>query len=108
MRLTTPHPLSHKGNANMPKYMHDCLLMALARLDPTHPGFNASREVRKAMENINLRCYLDSWVLPLLRCADQQPGSEWTRAYAASDAAYVRAKMAAAQRTQPTAEDAAP
>ena len=42
---------------------------ALQRLDPKAPGFAASDTVRDALQELHLRVYLETWVLPHLRYA---------------------------------------
>lgn len=69
------------------QYQRDALTVLRARLDPTDPGFNASDEVRKALEIARL--YLGSHVLPLI---DVTAGGGYynQRNYVAREANYVR------------------
>ena len=39
---------------------------ALSRLEPDHPKFTASEQVREALSDPNLRRYLETWVIPQL------------------------------------------
>lgn len=78
----------------MPKltdYQRDALLMLRARLDPTHPGFSASEEVRKALApdgiDNGVALYIRSWVLPLLDVVAGE--DDWYREAVGRDAARV-------------------
>lgn len=97
--------------ANLSKYQRDCLLVILARLDPSHPGFQASAEIKVALESstgsaipipdnrappfntLMMAPYMWSWVYPLIVGAlygEVYPGH---REYVANDAGQVRAKL---------------
>jgi len=78
-------------------YQTDALLVLRARLDPTHPGFNASDDIADAL-NV-ARYYLDSWVFPYLDVIAGE--NKYSREYLAQDADYVRIKMQEAKTCTP-------
>ncbi|ACR15024.1 hypothetical protein BcepIL02_gp31 [Burkholderia phage BcepIL02] len=101
--------------SNLTQFQRNCLLVALARLDPNHPGFSASNEIEVALRStigsaipipddrappfnsLTMAPYMDSWVYPLLVGAlygEIYPGQ---RQYVDGDAAQVRSAMKAAQ-----------
>jgi hypothetical protein len=71
----------------------NALLALRAKLDPKHPGFRATPEIAKALEQC--RCYLDGNVFPLI---DFLEGRGWhgQRSYIEQDAARARGAIAAA------------
>jgi hypothetical protein len=70
------------------------LLVIRARLDPSHPGFSASDEVRAHLEGC--RGYLEAWVLSYI---DFLEGSSWhgRAAHIKAEADRIRARAAAAE-----------
>jgi hypothetical protein len=50
----------------------NALLILRAKLDPTHAGFTATMEIRRALET--MRPYLDSYVIPMI---DFLEGNGW-------------------------------
>lgn len=65
------------------KYLTDAARLARARLDPQHPGFGASAEVRIALEQ--MQSYLDSWVYPLLDALERGSAPDWLKLAIAHD-----------------------
>lgn len=103
---------SRPERGNLTQFQRDCLLKALSLLTPKHPGFTGSPEIGCVLEAADLplppkanatfgtTCpgpYLKSWVLPLLQGALYGPVYVGQRAHAATDAAAVRGKLAAAE-----------
>lgn len=99
---------------NLTQFQRDCLLVALARLDPDHPGFRGSNEIAVALRStigseipipddrappfnrLMMAPYMDSWVYPLLvgvLYGEVFPGQ---RGYVSDDATRVRASLKAA------------
>jgi hypothetical protein len=37
-----------------------------SRLDPKHPMFTATKEIAAALGSQDVRCYFDTWVIPLV------------------------------------------
>ena len=107
---------------NLTRFQRNCLLVALARLDPDHPGFNASKEIEVALRStigseipipddrappfnrLTMRPYMDSWVYPLLVGALYGEVFPGQRGYVEGDAACVRAKLARQRRAEDAPE----
>jgi hypothetical protein len=58
---------------SLPRYKERALREALSRLDPQSPNFKASDKVRDALNQRDLRIYLDTWVLPQLQMVLGEP-----------------------------------
>lgn len=76
-----------------PKYVNDCLASLLALLDPKHPGFRGSSAIGRSLAENPLKAYLETWVLPVVKCAAGQEGFEFVRQSAAIEAHAARTAL---------------
>jgi len=96
--------------ANLTQFQRNCLLVALSRLDPNHPGFRAADHIELALRStvrnsiplpkgaatfgvLHMAEYMHSWVYPLLVGALYGETFPCQRGYVAGDAAQVRAEL---------------
>lgn len=61
------------------QYRDNAILVAIAMLDTTHPGFDASEEVRQALNSLPLAGYLHAYVLSALHTAAGDLDYKWNR-----------------------------
>lgn len=77
---------------NLSQFQRDCLLTALARIDPKHPGFQGDDNIKEALSG-PCRLYLQTWVIPLLTGALYGETFPGQRDYARGDANAIRYKL---------------
>jgi hypothetical protein len=95
-----PPDYPEEVNKGLKQYQRDAITTLRARLDTRDPGHgDASEEVEALLNDPRLRCWLDSWVLPLL---DVAAGDQWhgQRDYVARDANRVRIRRNEKKRGQ--------
>jgi hypothetical protein len=71
-----------------PRYLADAARLIRSRLDPNDPAFRASREVKKALEEIHP--YLFSWVYPLVKALENGAAERWLKEDIAREMLYVK------------------
>lgn len=79
------------------QYVTNALQVLLARLDPEHPAFTGSGEVRAILSD-EIQPYIQSWVIPVIRCALDEPEYRYNREFIAQEALRLR-KAARAKLT---------
>lgn len=75
--------------AKLNKFQQNCVDVLRARLNPAHPGFRGSVEVRAALEG-PAGLYFYSWVRPLVEAIEHGPEWHGMERSVAQDAALAR------------------